>query len=350
MTLERRLIDRALAAARRRPGSLGLVAPDAAALLNPGSARVLVASRTGAQDWPAAGLLPHAQLGSMLAVLQPPRPDRIDAITGAGITTLWIAAPASASGASFVQAARQRGLAATFVGDPRLGTLCEAYAHAVSTGRAYVVLKVASSMDGRIATRTGQSKWITGSAARAAGRRLRAQLDAIVVGVETVLADDPLLTARRRGAMDPVRLVLDSRLRTPLESQLVRTASEVRTVLLTTDRAPSDQIRRAKDAGAEVVIQSAGPDGRVSVAAVAKWLAQQGLVGLLVEGGGTVHGAFLDAGLVDRLVWFTAPLLLGGQGRAAVGGFGPDALADALRFERIITRRIGSDWMFDMRR
>ena len=200
--------------------------------------------------------------------------------------------------------------------------------------RPQVTLKLATSLDGRIATASGESKWITGEAARLEGHRLRAAHDAILVGVETVLADDPELTARLPGRPvdQPLRVVLDSRLRTPTTAKV---ASGGDSLILTT--AEPAQI------GGAVVEQVGAEDGRPAVAACLSALNRRGVASLLIEGGGQVAASFLRAGLVDRLEWFRAPILLGGEGRPCVAALALAKLADAPRFRRLAVEPCGDD-------
>lgn len=196
-----------------------------------------------------------------------------------------------------------------------------------------VTLKLATSLDGRIATASGESQWITGEAARLEGHRLRARHDAILVGVETVLHDDPELTARLPGRSvdQPLRVVLDSRLRTPQtakvagENTLILTAAELRAI------------------GAAKVVQVAAEDGRPTVPAVLKALEIAGSTSLLIEGGGQVAASFLRADAVDALEWFRAPILLGGEGRPCVAALALAKLADAPKFRRLGVEPVGDD-------
>ena len=196
-----------------------------------------------------------------------------------------------------------------------------------------VTLKLATSLDGRIATASGESQWITGEAARLEGHRLRAAHDAILVGVETVLNDDPELTARLPGRSvdQPLRVVLDSRLRTPQaakvagENTLILTAAEPRTI------------------GAAKVVQVAAEDGRPTIPAVLKALEAAGATSLLIEGGGQVAASFLRADADDVLEWFRAPVLLGGEGRPCVAALALAKLADAPNFRRLGVEPVGDD-------
>ena len=203
-----------------------------------------------------------------------------------------------------------------------------------------ITLKLATSMDGRIATASGESRWITGPAARAAVHQLRAGHQAVLVGVETVIADDPSLTVRLDAfaGPQPHRIVLDSRLRTPLSAALVATAKDIPTILVTTHPAGE----RLTDAGVTVV-QVAEREGRVDLCAAVEALAGCGVERVLVEGGGQVAAAFVRAGLVDAVEWFRAPIILGDEGRPAIGCLDLPTLADAPRFRRVSAAEVGDD-------
>lgn len=196
-----------------------------------------------------------------------------------------------------------------------------------------VTLKLATSLDGRIATASGESQWITGEAARLEGHRLRAAHDAILVGVETVLHDDPELTARLPGRSvdQPLRVVLDSRLRTP---QAAKVAGE--NTLILTGAEP-------RSIGDAKVVQVAAEDGRPTIPAVLKALETAGATSLLIEGGGQVAASFLRADAVDALEWFRAPILLGGEGRPCVAALALAKLADAPKFRRLGVEPVGDD-------
>lgn len=196
-----------------------------------------------------------------------------------------------------------------------------------------VTLKLATSLDGRIATASGESKWITGEAARLAGHRLRAAHDGILVGVETVLADDPELTARLPGRPvdQPLRIVLDSRLRTPATARI---AGPNTLILTATEPSP---------VGEAEIEQVEATDGRPTPAAVLASLHRRGVGTLMIEGGGRVAASFIAAGLVDSLEWFRAPILLGGDGRACVAGLALARLSDAPTFRRLAVEPCGDD-------
>jgi diaminohydroxyphosphoribosylaminopyrimidine deaminase/5-amino-6-(5-phosphoribosylamino)uracil reductase len=212
-------------------------------------------------------------------------------------------------------------------------------------GRPLVTLKLATTLDGRIATKRGDSRWITGAAARARAHLLRARSDAVLVGSGTAVADNPRLDVRLDGleAASPLRVVLDGRLRLPLTHDLVIRAKVQPSWLMTHRDGPRDRIEAYQAAGVEVIPIAADQGGNLSVAAALAALAQRGVTRLLVEGGGHVAAAFLRAGLVDRLVWFHAPKVIGGDGVPAVAGFGLVDLAGAPGFALKHCHRIGDD-------
>jgi diaminohydroxyphosphoribosylaminopyrimidine deaminase/5-amino-6-(5-phosphoribosylamino)uracil reductase len=204
-----------------------------------------------------------------------------------------------------------------------------------------VTLKLATSLDGKIATASGESRWITGPGAREEVHRLRAMHSGILVGVQTVIADDPDLTVRLGGYLgfQPRRFVMDSRQRIPLTCKLVRTAARIPTIVLSTEHSN----KRLTDAGVEVLTVSA-LDGRVDPRAALKALETKVLFpALMIEGGGEVAASFLSAGLVDAVEWFRAPIILGDDGRSAIGAFVLKDLAAAPRLRRISVEAVGDD-------
>lgn len=206
----------------------------------------------------------------------------------------------------------------------------------ITTGLPNVSLKLALSLDGRIATRSGASKWVTGPEARAKVQELRARHDAVAIGIGTALADDPRLTVRDvaevPGGRAPARVVFDSRLRLPLSSRLVQTSQEVPTWVLAGADASEAAEQALVDAGCTVVRVPNSAEGRVDVTAALRLLASQGVVSILVEGGAELAGSLLAARMADELHAFIAPILLGPRGRpGAVDWAGPDTPADAPR-------------------
>jgi len=217
------------------------------------------------------------------------------------------------------------------------------FLHVLASGRPFVSLKLATTLDGRIATAGGESRWISGPAARAAVHRLRRRTDAVWIGVETALADDPELTARVGGRVvhRPVRLVADTRLRLAPAARMLRGAPG-QTWVLCGAGAPRARRRALETAGARVLELPRQGD-HLDLRRAVRRLGQEGLTEILVEGGGQLAAGLLRASLVDELHWFTAPLVLGGDGRAALGDLGVRALASAPRLASVSLRRVGDD-------
>jgi len=262
---------------------------------------------------PCAGALIAAGVARVVAAVEDPDPR----VSGKGIAMLWDGGVQVAGGVLEAEAA----------------ALNAGFFLRVKENRPLVTLKIAQSLDGKTATVSGQSKWITGPEARAYGHLLRARHDAILVGIETALADDPALTCRIPGLEDrsPVRVVLDTRLRLKPGSRL---AGEGTLVFTAVD---------GKLDGVETVRVQRDARGRPDLGAVLKELARRGITRLLVEGGASVHAAFLDRGFADRLELFRAPMVLGASGRSAVDALAALDLDEASRFVPQGTRKLGAD-------
>ncbi len=242
---------------------------------------------------------------------------------------------------------RKAGVDVAWEDVPETRELYEAFAKHINTGLPFVVAKFAASLDGKIATHTGDSKWVTGPEARGYVQQMRREHDAILVGRSTVVADDPALTARddQGGPLErqPVRVVLDSRCRIPPESQLL--GQPGRTIVYTTGAAPMDDVLRLDAAGGQVVTVGSTESGRVDLRDALEHLGGQGMVSLIVEGGGEVLGSFFDAGLVDKVQAFIAPVIIGGSAASPVAGQGASAMSGALRLEGVTMRQFGPDWL-----
>jgi diaminohydroxyphosphoribosylaminopyrimidine deaminase/5-amino-6-(5-phosphoribosylamino)uracil reductase len=305
----------ALGSALRRFGASGVRGASMAVTLEP----CCHEGRTG----PCAALLVQAGLRRVLLGHIDPHPD----VAGRGLRRLRRAGIEVGVGVLEAECrAQHRGFL----------SVCE-------RGRPFVTLKLASSLDGRIATSRGESRWITGEAARAAVHRLRARVDAIVVGSGTALADDPELTARRGASVThrPVRVLVDSQLRVPATARLYRGEGQ-QTWVLCTRGAPAARRRALAATGArllEVPLRERRLDLRRAMAK----LARAGLTQVLVEGGGELAAALLREGLVDELHWFLSNKLLGGDGRPALGRLGIRALADSYELEEVRVRHVGDD-------
>lgn len=206
----------------------------------------------------------------------------------------------------------------------------------ITQGTAYLTLKLATSLDGRIATKTGASKWITSPDSRARGHRLRAAHDAVLVGVSTIVADDPQLTVREGPpARNPIRVVVDSTLRIPLSSTVVTTAGEIPTCVVTTPHSSVKSEEALAERGVNVVRVAANTQGRCDMKAVLRALAQREVVSVLCEGGAELAGSLLADQLAEELHFFIAPVLLGPRGRPClVDWAGPDDVSAAPRLHR----------------
>lgn len=211
--------------------------------------------------------------------------------------------------------------------------------------RPVVTLKIATSLDGRIATASGESRWITGEEARAAVHQLRATHDGVLIGAETAMVDDPELTARTNPApvRQPLRIVLDSRLRVSPTSRLMKTLSIAPLLVVAARDADRSLAQRLEHAGARVAFVPRGLDGLELDEVLETLKVEHGVDRLLIEGGGRVAGSCLAAGCIDRIEWFRAPILLGAEGRSAVGPLAMNSLSSAPRFQRVAVRELGAD-------
>lgn len=220
-----------------------------------------------------------------------------------------------------------------------------------TTGRPLVTLKLATTLDGRIATRTGESQWITGPEARKMAHVLRGRHDAVMAGVGTVLADNPELTCRVEGFRPTpvVRVIADSHLRTPLTSRLARTAREAPSWFLIREGTDPGRLRAFADLGATLIPVPGAPAG-VDISAAMTALGKAGLTRVLVEGGGQLAAALMRAGLVDRIAWFHAPAVMGGDGWPGVQAFGIEKLDAMPRFHPTLTTPLGPDTLTEFTR
>ncbi len=206
--------------------------------------------------------------------------------------------------------------------------------------RPRITLKLATSLDGKIALANGQSEWITGEKARAEGRKLRAQHDAIAVGANTAVLDNPQLTTRLDGQPDPIRVIFDSDLRLSPQSNLALTARDVPVwIFCKTDEGKG--AKALKDMG--IMLLPIAHDNGLDIATALDVLKSRGVSSLLLEGGGTLTASFLKANVIDTIEWFRAPLILGGDGRSGIGELGLTDLNMAQRFNRINILDLGDD-------
>ena len=275
-------------------------------------------------------------------------PPCADALIAAGLRRVVVALedPDPRVAGAGIEALRKAGLAVeTGLCTAEAAELNAGFLRRIRSGRPLVTLKLATSLDGRIATAARESRWITGPPARERAHLLRATHDAILVGTDTVLADDPELTCRLPGLADrsPVRIVLDRQLRIPPNARIFVEARQVPTWLVTLRSADPARLKLLRDAGVEVIAAEPHATGTIDLAAALGLLGTRGLTRLLVEGGGRLAAALLRAQLVDRLVWFHAPMLLGREGIPAVAALDIGAVADMPRFERVSSETVGQD-------
>jgi diaminohydroxyphosphoribosylaminopyrimidine deaminase/5-amino-6-(5-phosphoribosylamino)uracil reductase len=278
------------------------------------------------QTPPCAGALIAAGVARVVAALRDPD----ERVNGAGLAALRAAGLAVEDGVLAAEAAR----------------VTAGFLSRVRHGRPLVTLKLATTLDGRIATAGGESRWITGAPARRAAHALRAEHDAILVGVGTVLADDPRLTCRLSGARRRplVRVVADGNLRMPLTATLLATAAEAPVWVLTRPGCDPDRARGFERLGAALLPCAPGPVG-VDVTGALRILGARGITRLLVEGGAQIAASLLREGLVDRLAWFHAPCVMGGDGYDAVRAFGVTRLDHMPGFRRAGSVKLGADML-----
>jgi diaminohydroxyphosphoribosylaminopyrimidine deaminase/5-amino-6-(5-phosphoribosylamino)uracil reductase len=273
---------------------------------------------------PCTDALIRAGVARVVAAL----PDPFPLVASRGITQLQAAGIAVEIGLCDAEARRQNA----------------PYLKLVGAGRPYVHAKWAMTLDGKIATRTGDSKWISNETSRLKVHELRGRVDGILVGIGTALMDDPLLTARPSGARVACRVVLDSKARLPLTAQLVRTARTTPTMIVVSQSAPGDRVDALQAAGCEAVILSLEHEGSPRVITLLDELGKRRWTNLLVEGGSEVLGRFLDAGAIDEVHVFVSPRLVGGaQGKTPVAGRGVESLAEAWNLSAWHTETLDGD-------
>jgi len=278
-------------------------------------------------------------------------PPCTEAILRAGVSRVVVGMPdpnphVFGSGAKFL---RDRGI---LVEEGLLEEECRAinrpFIKHVTTGTPWVILKAAVSIDGKLATRSGKSCWITGAEARAEVHRLRNRVDGIMVGAGTALADDPSLTTRLvsgRKGRDPLRIVVDRSLRLQGEARMLRQQSAAGTVVFHGKDAPETRRKKLTRSGARLIEVSCGEDGLLSLVEILSELGRMQITSLLVEGGGRLHSSFIAQGLADEAYFFQAPLLLGNDGIALLNGLGADSVQDGVRLQGISYRRYGEDML-----
>jgi len=349
----------ALGLARR---NLGATAP------NPSVGCVLVATglnRVIARGWTAAGGRPHAEVEALTragstakgatayVTLEPcahegETPSCANELAKAGVGRVVVAIrdPDPRTAGKGIAALEKAGVEVVedICRDEAL-ELNLGYFSQVIRKRPLVTLKLATSLDGRIATHTGNSQWITGPEARAAAHLLRAEHDAIMIGSNTALIDDPELSCRLEGLEDrsPIRIVADGRLRLPLTSQLVATAGNIPTWVVTSAQGAKERHKAFEDVGVTLIDVPEHPDSGLDLGRALGAIAAKGVTRLLVEGGSHLAASLLRARLVDRIVWFRAPVILGGDGLPALQALGINTVAEGVALKLLSSERIGKD-------
>ena len=220
--------------------------------------------------------------------------------------------------------------------------LNEAFTKYITRGLPFVTLKLAASLDGKIAAVTGDARWISSDDSRRMVHQLRNQVDAVVTGVGTVIADDPQLTCRIPNGRDPWRVILDSRLRIPLSAELLRQRDPEKNIIVTGDRSPQTKIRGLESLGARVW-QIKLRHGRIPWSRILKRLGEKDALSVMIEGGATTAAWALQEKAVDKILFFYAPIILGGDGRVMINALGVKRVRDAIRIQDMQVRKFGTD-------
>jgi diaminohydroxyphosphoribosylaminopyrimidine deaminase/5-amino-6-(5-phosphoribosylamino)uracil reductase len=340
---------------------------------NPMVGAVLVRDgRVIGEGWHTAYGEAHAEREALAAVTEDPRgatlyvslepcchsgktPPCTDAIVEAGIVRVVVASddPTDKASGRGLGILRDEGIEVV-VADAELSAqarlLNQPFRKHARTGRPHVLFKSAMTLDGKVATHTGDSKWISGEASRNRAHRYRAEVDAVAIGIGTALADDPLLTSRVDGVYrQPRRVVFDSEARLPVDSQLVRSTREIPLTVVVSRAAHRTATDALEAAGADVIVAT-GENEPARVRSALDQLGSSGISSILLEGGPKLAGAFLDAGEVDELRLFIAPVVLGGsKARDPLEGEGVERIAEATRALSMCVERISDDVLISAR-
>lgn len=284
-------------------------------------------SHTDKRTPPCTLAIRHSRISRVVAAMLDPNPK----VSGRGVHAL-----------------REAGIEViTGVLEDEARRLNEAYIKHITTGLPFVTLKIAQTIDGKIATRTGESRWITGTEAREEAHRLRDANDAVLVGVNTVLKDDPALTTRIHGGRDPIRVIVDSRLRIPLSARVLTQKSLAETIVATLAGSGRAKAEKIEQHGAGVIF-TRSDRGRVDLRDLMKKLGGRGIMSVLIEGGAEINASALKSGIVDKVIIFIAPLIMGGRDSlCSVAGESLKRLADALRLVDVSAGFVGEDIMIE---
>ena len=246
------------------------------------------------------------------------------------------------AGRGFLQLRRAGIAVKAGVPDEECHRLLEAFSRFITARRPFVLLKLAATLDGRIATVTGDAKWISSEASRRVVHRLRNELDAVLIGAETALADDPELTCRLPGGRNPWRVILDSRLRLPLSSKVFK-HSDVSKTIVATGRAVSSKKVAALRAAGVTVWRFALQNNRVPWRPLLRRMARADIVSVMIEGGATIAASALRAKIVDKISFFYAPKIIGGDGRFMIDSLTVRRVTNAVQFRDLVVGRCGED-------
>lgn len=275
-------------------------------------------------------------------------PPCVDAVIGRGIRRVVVGArdPNPLVSGKGIKALRGAGIeVAEGVLEEQCRAVIRPYAMHITTGLPYVTLKLSASLDGRIATSSGESKWISSQASRKLAHRMRSTADAVMVGLNTVISDDPELTVRLVKGKDPVRVVVDTYLRTPLTAKVLG-GGKGKAMVFTASISNAGKADKMKDLGVDVIRVKRSAEG-VDLKTVLRELGKRGITSLLVEGGGALTASFIRQGLVDRLVYFVAPILIGADGTASVGAMHIKRLGDAPLLKGVSIKMIEKDMLVE---
>jgi len=216
----------------------------------------------------------------------------------------------------------------------------------------YVVIKMAMSADGKIATRTGESKWISGEESRALVHKMRNEFDAVMVGAGTVKKDDPRLTARVTGGRNPIRIIVDSDMDLKPDSKFMKDADNMEVIIATTETTPKQKIEKFESLGARIIVcrkqngRNGESNGEVDLKKLMRELGKLGIQSILLEGGSELNGSAIEAGIVDKIYFFIAPKLIGGRdAKGPIGGKGIEKMGQALKLKNMKMEKIGEDWL-----
>ena len=275
------------------------------------------------------------------------QPPCVDAILEAGIRRVVVgsADPNPLVAGKGIRILREHGIEVTeHMLEEECDRLNEVFFHYIQTKRPFVVMKYAMTMDGKIACENGDSKWVTGEKARETVQNMRKKYMGIMVGINTVLEDNPMLNCRIEENVNPIRIICDSNLKIPFESNIVNTANKIQTIVVCTNKADKDKQRWLENKGIEVIRQKV--KGRVVLSDLMKMLGEKGIDSILLEGGGTLNAQALKENIVNKICCFIAPKIVGGaNAKSPIEGKGVEKMMEAYNLRNLEIQKIGNDIM-----